>query len=216
MKGQITMNTQLQKAKDDAHGLTIRAGAKRAVWVIAGVGAALLMTSAASAAGPVNVVSTLTTLPDLSVTMNAPATVLAYDPASFTLSVTNSPAPTGIYIAGAGRTVRAHVDLTGMVATSATSDAGLSCTVSVSNAVTPWSVVDCIGTLAYGASTTIQVNFTPGTAYAPPANTCTSAFYCGQPTYADASVTYWGGSTSERSTSNNRAIARIDNVDCIG
>jgi hypothetical protein len=209
------MNTQLRQAKDDAHGLTIRDGAKRAGWVIAGVGAALLMTSAASAApANTNVILNQASLPDLSVSMNAPATVEAYSNATFTVSVTNSAPTNSIYIAGSGRTVRAHVDLTGMTAVSAQSDAGLSCTVSIANASTPWSVVDCIGTLAYGASTTILVTFKPGTYY-PAANTC-SGYYCGQPTYADASVQYWAGSTNERSTSNNRAIARVDNVDCIG
>ncbi len=211
------MNTQLRQAKDDAHGLTIRDGAKRAGWVIAGVGAALLMTSAASAAPAPGgaVILNQTSLPDLSVSMNAPPTVEAYQDSSFTVSVTNSPPANTIYVAGTGRTVRAHIDLTGMTAVSAQSDAGLSCTVSVANAQTPWSVVDCIGTLAYGASTTILVTFRPGT-YNSTSNTCNSYFYCGQPTYADASVQYWSGSASERSTSNNRAMARIDNVDCIG
>lgn len=208
------MNTQLRQAKDAAHGLTIRDGAKRAGWVIAGVGAALMMTSAASAAPAPGtaVVLNPVNLPDLSVSMNAPATVQAYNNASFTVSVTNS-APQ-IAIVGSGRTVRAHVDLTGMTAVSAQSDAGLTCTVSVANAQTPWSVVDCIGTLAYGASTTILVTFAPGPQINSP-NACNSNFYCGQPTYADASVQYWSGSASERSTSNNRAIARIDNIDCL-
>jgi hypothetical protein len=209
------MNTKLQQAKDDAHGLTTRGGAKHAGWVIAGVGAALLMTSAASAApAPGNVILNPASLPDLSVSMNAPATVPAYNDSTFTVSVTNSP-PSNAIITSGGRTVRAHVDLTGMIAVSAQSDAGLSCTVSTANTQTPWSVVDCIGTLAWGASTTILVTFEPGTEYAPPANVCNSAFYCGQPTYADASVSYWSGSTAERSSSNNRAISRIDNTGCI-
>jgi hypothetical protein len=211
------MNTQLRQAKDGAHGLTIRDGAKRAGWVIAGVGAALLMTSAASAAPAPGgaVIVNQASLPDLSVSMNAPATVEAYQDSSFTVSVTNSPPSNGLYLNGAGRTVRAHVDLTGMTALSAQSDAGLSCTVSVANPQTPWSVVDCIGTLAYGASTTILVNFRPGTQITT-SNTCNGNLYCGQPTYADVSAQYWSGSASERTTSNNRAIERIDNVDCIG
>jgi hypothetical protein len=173
------------------------------------------MTSTASAAGGTAVVANLPQLPpDLSVSMNAPATVEAGTDSSLTVSVTNSPSPNGIYIAGAGRTVRAHIDLTEMVATSAQSDAGLTCTVSTANPYTPWSVVDCIGTLAYGASTTILVNFKPVTDIVS-TNTCTNYFYCGQPMYADASVMYWSGSTSGRSTSNNRALARIDDVDCI-
>lgn len=213
------MNTQLRQAKDDAHGLTIRAGAKRAAWGIAGLGAALLMTSAAAAAPPPgNTLLNPATFPDLSVSMNAPATVLAYDPASFTVTVANSgPANTLVTGSTGSRSVRAHIDLTGMIATSAQGDPGWTCTVSVANAsVTPWSIVDCFGTLAYGASTTILVNFEPGTAYTPPTSTCNSYLYCGQPTYADASVGYWAGSTNERSSANNRAISRIDNVGCIG
>lgn len=208
------MKTLLQQAKDIAHGLTIRDGAKRAGWALAGVGAALLTTSATAVAAPpppgglVNPA----TLSDLSVTMSAPTTIYPYGASSLTINVTNAP-PITVYRAGAGTLVRAHMDLTGLIATSAVSDAGLSCTVSTANPDTPWSVVDCIGTLAYGASTIITVQFQPATGYAP-ANSCNHSWYCGEPMYADASVVNWSGG-SERSLSNNRALARIDSAGCI-
>jgi hypothetical protein len=209
------MNMQLRTAKDIARKLTIRDGAKRAAWAIGVVGAALLTSSATAVAAPApplggTVIKTLP--PDLAVTMAAPATVPSYAGSSLTVNVTNTP-PT-LYKAGAGTLVRAHVDMTGLVATSAVSDAGWPCTVSIANADTPWSVVDCIGTLAYGASTTITVQFQSAAAFTPPVNSCNHGWYCGEPSYADASVTNWSGG-AELTLANNRALARVDTDSCI-
>src|SRR5260221_5734007 len=130
-KGPNTMKMLLQQAKDIAHGLTIRDGAKRAGWALAGVGAALLTTSATAVAAPPPPGGLVdpATLSDLSVTMSAPTTIYPYRASSLTINVTNAP-PNTVYRAGAGTLVRAHMDLTGLIATSAVSDAGLSCTVS--------------------------------------------------------------------------------------
>ncbi len=208
------MKTQLRQATDIAHALTIRGGAKRAGWALAAVGSALLTMSATAVAAPAppgGLVNPLT-LPDLSVTLSAPATINSYSPASLTFNVTNSP-PSTVYRVGGSTLVRAHADLTGLIATSATSDAGLNCTVSTANPDTPWTVVDCIGTLAWGASTTITVQFQPATGYSA-ANSCNHDWYCGEPMYADVSVVNWSGG-SERSLANNRAIGRIDTDGCI-
>lgn len=210
------MKTQLQQANNIAHRLTTRSGAKRAGWALAAVGAALLTASATAVAAPAPggaIIVNPNALPDLSVTLSAPAVIYPYSPSSLTFNVTNSPPLNTIYKSGASTLVRAHLDLTGLVATSAVSDAGLSCTVSTGNGDTPWSVADCIGNLAYGASTTITVQFQPATGN-PSGSACTRNWYCGQPMYADASVMNWSGG-SDRTLSNNRAVSRIDTQNCI-
>jgi hypothetical protein len=210
------MKKLLRQAEDIARRLTIRDGANRTAWALGVVGAALLTSSATAVAAPAPPIggTTIKTLPaDLAVTMAAPATVPSYAASSsLTVNVTNTP-PT-LYKIGAGTLVRAHIDLTGLVASSAVSDAGWPCTVSTANADTPWSVVDCIGTLAYGASTIITVQFQSAAAFTPPGNSCNHGWYCGEPAYADASVTNWSGS-AELTLANNRALSRVDTDSCI-
>jgi len=206
------MNKLLRRVTGIGHNVTTRIVAKRGHWALAAMTAATVTSS--HAAGAAAIIVNPATLPDLTVSMAAPATTPAYQIASLTVTVSNLPPTTGIWRAGTGNNVLAHVDLTGMTAVHAEGDSGMNCQFSTHNAATPWSTVDCTGTLAWGATATLTIFFQPATDATSPVNACSSTYYCGQPAYADASVSYLSGG-SERSSANDRALSRVDMVDCI-
>jgi hypothetical protein len=207
------MNKLPQSTTSETPVQSLDAGAKRGRLYLVAVGAALLLAPGrANAAQPVFV--NPATLPDLTVSMAASSPVPAYQVSSLTVTVADAP-PTTALNKVTTDSVIVHVDLTGMVAQYAEGPTGFSCQVSNGNPSTPWSAVDCTGPVTSGGNATITVYYEPATdIYSSTNAACMAYWYCGQPAYADASVRYWSG-RSERSTTNNRAMSRIDTDGCI-
>jgi hypothetical protein len=142
-------------------------------------------------------------LPDLTVSLNTPAATDAYTLTMLTIKVDNQ-APTLAGITGSSMT-SVRGDLTGLVPQVIQSASGhLTCSFWAPSATpsSDWNQVFCSGNIAYGDTETIYVWVMPST-----------SFYCGRPTYTDFAV---ASSARERSTANNRAIARTDLTNCIG
>jgi hypothetical protein len=140
------------------------------------------------------------TLPDVGVTVIAPSPVPAYDTSYVTVKIDSQAPAAGFYYRGAYNTVNVVVDFTRLTPVYVWVDSGLTCTSSY-DAAQAWNVVRCSGSLPWGVTATMYVWFQPMT-----------AFYCGTPTYVDAGITMSG---RERSSANNRSIARIDTTGCI-
>jgi hypothetical protein len=204
------MNTPLHTMTKKAHSENL--GAKRGRLTLAAVGVAALFVSLPANAAPAPIIVNPNTLPDLTVSITAPPVVDAYQVSTLTVTVSNAP-PVYALSSTTTDSVIVHLDLTGYVAQAAQGPAGFSCTVVNGNANTPWSMVNCTGPVAEGSSAAITVYFDPAADYANAANTC-AAWYCGQPGYADASVSYYSR-RAERVTTNNRAMSRIDTDGCI-
>ena len=208
------MNNLRTSTIEKTHART-RARAKYAGLHVAALGAAALFASVpASAATPLPAkIVNPATLPDLTVAMAAPSPVDAYQVSSLTVTVSNAAPTISVVSVGTTDTVLVRVDLTGLIAQYAQGPTGFSCQVSNGNANTPWSVVSCPGPVAESSNATITVYFDPAADSFSAANACAS-WYCGQPAYADASVSYWSG-RAERNTANDRAMSRIDADGCI-
>ena len=140
-------------------------------------------------------------LPDVGVTVIAPTSVPAYDMSYVTVKINSQGPNTTFVYRYAFNTVNVTVDFTRLTPVYVWADNGLTCNQSF-NAGAAWNVVGCSGSLPWGVTATMYVYFYPMSA----------DFYCGTPTYVDAGVTM---SDSERSSANNRSIARIDMTGCI-
>jgi len=142
--------------------------------------------------------------PDLTVSMNAPASTNAYTFTLVTIKVDNQ-APTNFPGITGTSSAQVNADLTGLVPQFVQSASGnLQCAFGAGfgGAVdNEWNRVSCNGNVAYGATETIYVWVLPS-----------PTFYCGRPTYTDVGVS---SSSRERSTANNRVIARTDPNGCI-
>jgi hypothetical protein len=200
----VTPMNQLSLTALDAPHLTPRARAARhARRIVALALGALALGSSPKAHAQLSTIQDPKYLPDLTVSVSAPIQVTAYDISYVTFSVSNLAPTSGFFRAGMANDVRAHVDLTGLVPVLVQGAGGLQCSFSKNTTGGEWSTVDCWGSMAWGSTATIHVYFQPA-----------QSFYCGRPTYTDAFVSYTAGG-AERSSTNNRAIARTDLIGCI-
>ncbi len=171
--------------------------------LVAGASAFLLASVQPASAQQV-ILKDPATLPDLSVSVSSPETTFAYQAGHLSATVTNGAPTSGVFRIGTtSNSVQANLDLTGLVPFYVQAAGGLSCRFTPGAAANTWDQIVCEGTMAWGTSAKIDVWFMP-----------TTAWYCGHPTYTDISARYLSGS-SDRSTTNNRAIARTDMVGCI-
>ncbi|HMJ13061.1 MAG TPA: hypothetical protein VK524_16685 [Polyangiaceae bacterium] len=183
--------------------LTTRARATYARRILAIAVGALALGAAPKAHAQASIIRDPNFFPDLTVSVSAPTHVPAYDISYITFTVSNLAPISGFFKNGTSGAVSAHVDFTGLVPILVQGSGGLQCNFSKQTTGGEWSIVGCSGSMAWGSSATVYVYFQPA-----------QSFYCGRPTYTDAFVSYTAGGT-ERSASNNRAIARTDLMSCI-
>jgi hypothetical protein len=135
------------------------------------------------------------------VKVDAPSSVNAYEMTYVTIKVDNLAPLSGAWPVGTASNVDVSIDLTGLDPQLHWADGGLTC--GWRNGASPgWSLYGCSGSIPWGSSATIYIWVVPSL-----------DFYCGRPVYTDGAVTAPG---LERSTANNRAIARSDLINCIG
>jgi hypothetical protein len=144
--------------------------------------------------------------PDLRVSVNVPASIPAYDLSLMEIKINNDGPTKGNFALPLPRNgVRLLTDLTNLVPVLIYPPAGFTCSQPVSGSAEPiWSQVTCSGSMGWGEATSIYVYVRP----------VSNTYYCGRPTYADAAVSYTTGGT-ERTSTNNRAISRVDFHGCI-
>ena len=141
--------------------------------------------------------------PDLNVSVSAPAVSQAYQIAALSMTATNA-APTSGAVAYRkipNDQVTLTMDLAGWDPLFVQAPPGFTCNFGARIWDENFYFVSCYGSLQWGASATIEV-------------WAEGSVLCGTPAYTDASAAYYGGQI-DRTSANNRAIARTDFDICI-
>jgi hypothetical protein len=139
---------------------------------------------------------------DLSVAVSAPVLMQAYDIAALSMTATNA-GPTGAvsYRAIQNNQVVMTMDLAGLEPLFVQAPPGFNCHFGARIWDQNFYYVSCTGNMAWGSSATMEV-------------WAEGLVLCDTPAYTDAGAFYTGGQM-ERTSANNRAIARTDFNICI-
>jgi len=166
--------------------------------VVCGLVALLGCGPLTPASAQLSIIRDPNTLPDLSISVNAPTVVTDIDIQTITISVFNQPPlRTGVFLAGTGNEVRLSVDFNAFLIHSIVTG-NMACGIRAAQFPqgNHWNTMDCVGFIPWGKSATVTIK---AQYFALPCD--------GSTAFTDATVRLNSSAEAERTTTNNRVIA---------